>query len=323
LELFGTAQGVEVVQASGVKVYPQCTEYRRTCALVSLPAEQTYAVDFFRVKGGRLHQYAFNCNGRLVQVSGPDPQPVDEKIEWLSNLRAVKPTDTLTCSWEHKGVKLDLVLLSIEDTVERVLIADAPGWRRAIGTEMKKPPIQQLLAEHRARTPEGDAASQYAVLMVPYKSARSPLLSARLLENDYSSGAMAVEVRLQGRTDYLISTKDQTPRTYGPVTVGGQFSFVSLDAQGRVAGSCLLGGTSLKCGALKLTYPRPNTPLRVRSVEGRTFHLAEALPTGVGRPGTYLLAGVTGYEVESTTRDSITVRDYPAIPCQLVLVGNR
>ena len=322
LELFGTAQGVEVVQASGVDLYPQCTEYRRTCALVSLPAEQTYAVDFFRVQGGRLHQYAFNCNGRLVQVSGPDPQPADDKIEWLSNLRAVKPTDTLTCTWEHKGVKLDLVLLSIKDTVERFLIADAPGWRQATGPEMKKPPIQQILAENRAHAPAEGAASQYAVLMVPYRSDRSPILSARLLENDYASGAMAVEVKLQGRTDYLISTRDQTPRTYGPVTAGAQFAFVSLDAQGQVAGSCLLGGTSLKCGALRLTFPRPNTPLKVRSVEERTFHLAEPLPAGLGQPGTYLLAETTGYEIESTTRTSITVRDYPAIPSERVVVGN-
>jgi hypothetical protein len=148
------------------------------------------------------------------------------------------------------------------------------------------------------------------------------MLSARLLANDYSSGAMAVEVKLQGRTDYLISTKDQTLRTYGPVTAGGQFAFVSLDAQGRVAGSYLLGGTSLTCGALRLAYPRPNTPLRVRSVDGRTFLLAEPLPAGVGRPGTYLLAETTGYEIESTTKDSITVRDYPAIPCKRVVVGN-
>jgi hypothetical protein len=290
--------------------------------LVSLPGEQTYAVDFFRVKGGQLHQYAFNCNGRLVHVSGPDPQPVEEKIEWLSNLRAVTPSETLTCTWEHKGVKMDLLVLSIKGTVQRILIADAPGWRIATGTEMKKPPIQQILAENRTHTPAGDAASQYGALMVPYKSARPPVLSARLLENDYATGAMAVEVKLQGRTDYLISTKDQTPRTYGPVTAGGQFAFVSLDAQGRVAASYLLGGTSLKCGGLQISYPRPSTPPKVRSVEGRTFHLAEPLAVGIGRPGTYLLAGTTGYEIESTTKDSITVRDYPAIPSERVVVEN-
>ncbi|MCE2435237.1 MAG: heparinase II/III family protein, partial [Candidatus Latescibacteria bacterium] len=35
LELFGTAPGIEIVQASGVNVYPQCEEYRRTCAMVT------------------------------------------------------------------------------------------------------------------------------------------------------------------------------------------------------------------------------------------------------------------------------------------------
>jgi len=279
-------------------------------------------VDFFRVKGGRLHQYGFNCNGSLVHVSGPAPKPVDEHIEWLSKLRAVTPTDALTCTWEHKGVKMDLMLLSIKDTVQRVLIADAPGWRIATGPEMKKPPIQQILAENRARTPEGEAVSQYAALMVPYKSARSPVLSARLLENDYTSRAMAVEVKLEGRTDYLISSRDQSSRQYGRVTVSGQFAFVSLDAQGRAVGAYLLGGTSLKCGDLQITYPRPNTPLKVRSVQGRTFHLAEPLPAGIGQAGAYLLTGGTGYEIQSTTKDSITVRDYPAIPSEQVMVEN-
>ena len=32
-------------------------------------------------------------------------------------------------------------------------------------------------------------------------------------------------------------------------------------------------------------------------------------------PGTWLLAADTGYEVESASERSITVRDYPAVPC--------
>ena len=59
LELFGVAPGIEVVQASGVNVYPQCEEYRRACVMVTTPEGQTYFVDFFRVKGGRTHQYSF------------------------------------------------------------------------------------------------------------------------------------------------------------------------------------------------------------------------------------------------------------------------
>jgi len=42
----------------------------------------------------------------------------------------------------------------------------------------------------------------------------------------------------------------------------------------------------------------------------------------VAAAGAYLLAGETGYEVESTTPNSITVRDYPAIECDHVFILN-
>ena len=53
-------------------------------------------------------------------------------------------------------------------------------------------------------------------------------------------------------------------------------------------------------------------------MEGRTFRLAEALPEPGSLPGTWLLAADTGYEVETASERSITVRDYPAVPCDEV-----
>ena len=63
------------------------------------------------------------------------------------------------------------------------------------------------------------------------------MVGAQLLENDQDCGALAVEVKLTGRTDYIISAMDQKERQFGPVTVAGQFGFVSVDDQGKaVAG---------------------------------------------------------------------------------------
>ena len=50
--------------------------------------------------------------------------------------------------------------------------------------------------------------------------------------------------------------------------------------------------------------------------------LEEPLGNGPPASGSYLLAGDTGYEVQSATDRSITVRDYPAIACESVVLVN-
>ncbi len=310
LELFGLAPGIEIIQASGANVYAQCEEYRRTSALVQLPAGHTYLVDFFRVKGGHHHQYSFHCNGSLI--TSPAAQSVDEKIEWLNNLRAVVPKKSDVFTWAYHDIHLDLRLLNAGESLNRVLIADAPGWRRATAEELQYPPIQQILAERRGEEP---LSTQYAAVVCPYQGNTSPVLEAQLLVNDSESGVLAIEVKLAGRTDYIISTQDQQERQFGPVTVAGEFAFVSVNDAGQCVQAYLLKGTRLICGNAEIVLPEPASKVAVTSVSDQTFHLDKS-PKNVG--GAYLLAGReprTGFEIAEATEKTITVRDYPAIAC--------
>ncbi len=306
LELFGRGPGVEVVQASA-NAYEQCDRYQRICALVEMPGGQSYAVDFFRVRGGKLHQYGFHCNGKMVGITGADPEPVDEEIEWLSNLRAAIPKNAFTATWAHEGVRMDLRLLS---PIHRLLVVDAPGWRSDRGDQLNAPPVQQILAE---RT---DGDSRYVAVMAPYTDEMPPVRSARLLLDDADSGAMGVEVEREGCTDYILSSPDGSGCGCGPVAMTGRFGFVSVDSAGNLLRAYLLDGTELRCGKDGLTLSRGRTPLKVASVEGRTYHLEEDVPGEGGLVGTYLLTDETGYEIESTDAKSITVRDYPAVECK-------
>ena len=194
LELFGAGAGVEVVQASA-RQYEQCGRYQRTCALVQLPGGGTYAVDFFRVDGGRLHQYGFHCNGGLAGLRGVDLEPVDEEIEWLGNLRAGRPRQPFTATWQEQEVRMDLTLLN---PVDRLLLADAPGWRSDTGDQLHAPPVQQILAERRGAA---DLSSRYAAVITPYVE-ESPVRGARLLLDDPATGALGIAVERQGCTDY-------------------------------------------------------------------------------------------------------------------------
>jgi hypothetical protein len=318
LELLGLSTAVEVTQASA-NAYDQCDRYQRTCALVRLPDGQTYGVDFFRVSGGKLHQYGFQCNGTMVNPTGPALQPVPDKIPWLTNLRASQPQTPWTATWQQRDLKMDLMLLSPAD---RLLVADAPGWRSCDGSELNAPPIQQIIAERRAAPNAAGLSSDYVAVMVPYRDG-SPIKSARMLAPEGAAGALAVAVeRVDGRTDYLLSAPDQAPRRYGPITMCGLFGFLSVAPDGQVAQAYLLAGSELACGANRIAISSPTVSLKVAAVEGRTFRLAEDIPGNLAVCGVYLLAADTGFEIESATANTITVRDYPAIACDRLTILN-
>ena len=310
LELFGTGSGVEVVQASAAP-YEQCDLYRRTCVLVQVPGDQTYVVDLFRIAGGALHQYGFHSNGRLTGIFGAAPERVDEHIEWLSNIRAAQPRGSFTATWDNSGTEIELTLLN---PVHRLLLVDAPGWRSDLGEELNAPPVQQVLAERRGDT---DLKSGFAAVISPYTD-RSPVLSSRLVLDDADTGAMAVAVCREGCTDYVCSAPDGGVHDIGPLSVSGRFAFASVDDDGRLLRAYLLCGAELRCNGHALTIDRAAVSLEVARVTNRTYHLRNAVPDPDTLPGTYLLCGDTGYEIEDATEESITVRDYPATECDTI-----
>lgn len=313
LDFFAASPAIEVVQASA-NAYRQCDQYRRTTALVAISPGRNYMVDFFRVSGGRKHQYSMNCNGRLVRVDGADPLPVTEEIQWLSRIRACAPRNPFFVTWEYDNTRLDMHMLG---PVNRLLVADAPGWRTNLGTELNAPPIQEIFAE---RVDPAKAESRFATVTVPYPAGTSPVAAARLLADDPATGVLAVAVELEGRTDYIVSALDSKKRRYGPVTLAGSFGFVSTDSRGKIIQSFLLDGTELSCGSSKTILPKGRMTFAVASVKDRTFTLKDPLPRKPKLKGLYLLAGGTGYEIESAEGNLITVRDYPATECTEVSV---
>ena len=311
LELFGRGPGVEVVQASA-QAYAQCERYQRTSVLVQRPDGGTYAVDFFRVAGGKTHHYGFHCNGELTGVQGADFAPLEgeepvlaEWLQWVQNPRMARPEQGVIATWAYENVHMDLHLLN---PVARLLLADAPGWRSCHGSQLDAPPVQQILAERNA------AASAYAAVMVPYAGEVSPMRAVRLI--GVEGGVLGVEISLGDRTDYMLSAPDDTERTFGPVTLSGRFGLVSADAAGEPLGAYLLDGTRLACGDVECALPRGSTRLPVSSAEGQTLHLAQTVPDDL--PIACALVGGTGYDVEEVAGAAIRVRDYPAVADEAV-----
>lgn len=320
LELFAAAPEIEVVQASA-NAYEQCSQYRRTTALVQLPGDQSYAVDIFRVTGGALHQYTLNSNGSEFALADLPTQPEEGMISpgglrWgLTNLRVARPTETWRGTWRHDEVALDVLMAT---PLDRLVVADAPGWRTNKGSDLHAPPITQIVAERAGENLD----STFCAVLAPWEGEASPVLSMREVRPDPDDGtAVAVVVELEGgRTDWIISALDDEPRSYGPVTMAGRFGFVSLGADGSLRAAYLHEGTSLQVNGDGLALEAPRVTRVVTDIDDRTIALAAPLPEGLVLAGAYVLAGETGYEVESATPTTITVRDYPVAECDEVVI---
>ena len=310
LQLLGRGPGVETIRAQA-RAYAQCSQYERTTALVRRPDGGSYAVDFFRVAGGHTHHYLFHSNGALVD-RGADFAPLQgeeetlsEWMEWVAEPRAAQTNGPLRATWSYEDVQLDWHLLS---PVQRLLLADAPGWRSCHGSQQNAPPVQQLLAERTSD--DAPLTSHYAALMAPYLGTTSPVVDTQLIAGDGTGNALAVEVRLAERTDYIFSAPDCERRSYGPVALAGRFAFLSVDREGAPLAAYLLDGVELSYGEHTWSLARGRTELDVDAIDECSLHLAQSLPEDLP-PADVLLANETGYDVEAIDSRSIRVRDYP------------
>lgn len=320
LELFGVTPAVEIMQASA-DAYTQCGTYRRGVALVRLPEGGNYAVDCFRVAGGKRHQYACNANGVLTGTGGFELTPIPGKLSWLTNLRGGPVSaDSWQVSWRERDVSFQVLMTG---AVGRAIIADAPGWRSARGDQLNAPPITQMVAERNA---EADSSSLFTAVMVPFRSDESPVRSVTRLLPDAAGrdanadDAVAVVVDLGERTDYVIFAPDDEPRTYGPVRLAGRFGYASVGRNGKLLRGYLLDGTELTCGATSLTQPAARVERKVVSVRGSTVMLDRPLEAVDGLPGTYLMTGETGFEIEAANGRTLSVRNYPFVGGETVTI---
>ena len=85
---------------------------------------------------------------------------------------------------------------------------------------------------------------------------------------------MAIAVKRDGCTDYILSAPEGTTHDLGPVSITGKFAYASIDNQGNLQRAYLLCGTELRCGSHTLTLPQAQTPLDVTSVDNRTYHIS-------------------------------------------------
>ncbi|REF37161.1 heparinase II/III domain-containing protein [Thermasporomyces composti] len=320
---FAVGERAQYLSVAAPKVYSQTSLYQRSCVLVDVDPDRCYAVDVFRVAGGRDHHYSFHAAEGPVTVhglaltpqptgtyAGPDVYPPDDfaparprasGFDWLFDVeRDTEPTVPFSVDWSIQDtwnvheVDPDLHLrLTMLSPVDDVALADGIPPRNKEGN----PESLRYLIAHRHGV---DLTSQFVSVIEPYIGT-STIADARTVDVEVLDGgalasheAVAVRVELtDGRVDYVVCTvrPDLTLLVDGTYVTSGELCVWSLRNR-RPEYGLLYNGT------------------RLSAVPG--IRSGPAAVTGT----------VTAFTTELSNDNSITLALDEPVPADVTLVGS-
>jgi uncharacterized protein YjdB len=230
---FEATDRVKLVDVSQDFAYQETDIYRRTTAMIKVDDVHSYAVDFFRVKGGNEHVFSFHGSQGTVTTeglnltaqetgtyAGPDvayEQKVDSSgYQWLFNVeRDSNPASQYSVDWDiedfrntqtHAGdVHLKLTMMG---DYSEVALADGVPPRLSGNPKT----LRYVLVKNEGENVE----SAYTSVMEPYIDDRyiASIEAARVttktgeVVSDISVKAIKVTLK-NGRVDYIVSALDK------------------------------------------------------------------------------------------------------------------
>jgi hypothetical protein len=340
LHLMATSLRVSVVEASS-QVYPQCDQYRRTVALVKGPGAETFAVDVFRVRGGKKHAYrvfselassdapqgALRLEGLGMSPEPPLPEvggsTKPEDIFGLRDLRSAgDPPPTWQAVWSQSDRSYRLWSLCQVDGVEA---SNGPGQEhgRQMGRRVRYVDAVRtgdelrsvFVAVHEPSGPEG----------------KWPIHSARRLEVPREAGPDAVAVKIESAWgDYLVLSDFAGQAEIDGVRFAGSFGVLCRTRAGE-PWMFAVGASTLEQGDFGFSGSPARWSTEVESNTETVIHTATERPrdwpSAPEDCRNYVLANDgaydTGFPVEAVGRESITVGRFPLpklTSCQLPAV---
>ncbi|CAG7620444.1 hypothetical protein PAESOLCIP111_02274 [Paenibacillus solanacearum] len=255
---------VKWIDVEAPEAYAQTSLYRRTTAMIQADDANSYAVDFFRVKGGRDHHFSFHAAEGPVTTeglsftaqpggsyAGPDieygKRPASDSVtgsgyngsgfHWLKNVqRDSAPSERfsvdydVTDTWhvlpKEENIHMRLTMLG---QVDEVALADGVPPQNKPGN----PASVKYVVAHRSGS---DLSSAFTSVLEPYKDARyitaidkaSVMPEGTVTSSVYDVQAVKVQLA-SGRTDYVISSlhPDETFIVDGKIRFQGAFGVYS------------------------------------------------------------------------------------------------
>ncbi len=306
------AQAMEVEQPGA---YPSAAEvFRRTLVLVPYDAHSGYLVEFFRVRGGRQHDYFLRGS-------------LDEPYQWQTDLPGMQPAS---------GKEYDFIALKEKGAVTAPFSATA---RYGDGTQVRSllaglPSAQGAAAEYLIGTAPAirrSDQSTFTLLRNRAQNTGAPLESAFVWVHEATPGASQIgrvelhreghaliaTIHRAGAVDTVISNfAESDVASRNGWTLKGRLAFGS--EQGGQRKGVLLSGESLAGGDTPLTAAAPLRGVVRAATTGATPTATIALNPGQSRESIASIR-LAHFDVTAKTRLSIPVKAAKAEGDEVVL----
>ena len=276
LRLFATdGPGVQVAETDGHRAYPSelVDRYRRTLILVEIDGEDSYLVDIFRVRGGRIHDWMLHGplqEDYTVDTSLDLAPRAGARHEWLTQLRSAQTDGAWWAEFKT----------AFGPTVRTTMLpAEGTGVTLAQGPAMRREDTQTFLDVRRA-----GPASVFVAIHEPYTDCPK-LRSAKLIAPARASEmAVAVQISLPDRTDTILSALDENGDIAADgIDFHGHFGYLS-SANGRHRVLYMADASRLKAGRQKLEGVPACTGAVVKTLSTDRGDALNALITDVPLP---------------------------------------
>jgi hypothetical protein len=269
---FANASFARSIDASS-PAYPQTTQYRRNMIMVDADATHSYAVDVFRVDGGKEHDYSLHGPpGTVTTLDGTWSAPAPgtlagPKVKWgemyddptlaakdykgsyggysgsgfqfLSQVQELQSGKSELQFAHVKDAKAQLRIHLLPYKEQKVYMADAYDLPR------KKSYTVKYLIARRKSTDGKPLKSTFVSVLEPYNG--EPFIkSTKTL--DFSKGqGVAVEVQRQNATDIVISDPVNSVKVLSSydLETDANSAVVTLDSPGDPTRVFFSGGTYL------------------------------------------------------------------------------
>lgn len=283
------------VTASAPGCYPGRTNiYRRTVLNIALPGGRQYLADFFRIKGGKKHLYAFHAGGeqftapREIEFKPVPAQTVgDEQTGsgWLKNTRAGKcDPGTLRFCWKNAD-GITTVMNWINRAGQQIIIADAPGLRD-VNKPFEKTRLNLLLVQ--ADGPENTFTG-----IIEGVKGETLISEVKQLTAEPAGTAAAVAVKHSAGIDIIVAAQGQqgeiSLKEYPQFKLNGQYGVVRISG-GQPDFMWMGEAGILQWGKYKLNgIPFISGHITAIDPAARRLTIDPGLPAGFVSSGLYLL----------------------------------
>lgn len=308
----------QVVEARNDDVYSQCSEYRRSVAVIEVSPDRSYVVDIFRVQGGTQHDWLlhgshadlssnldFGEPRKQGTLAGPDVPYGhfydDEKLgaaaygtvgyfgyrgsgyQFLKNVRSTELGSGAYARWDFitDGPRAVAFMKGTPGAFLKAhLVGDSERILACDGVPQQNQKGTPETVPFLVRRRTGDSlASTFVTVLEP--GAHETFIAAVERLPAEEDGLVALSIRLRdGTTHYFLNAPRPVPQvTVDGVTFAGKVGFLSVGANGNVKDAYMHNATVLKLGDWALEgEPPAAATIEACDYRANTVSLSQPVP---------------------------------------------